>query len=734
MNIKQLYRNYIPLNFTYKNSLRRIIISFIKKENTTHLYFNIKFLCIDKFTPEKWKRQASIISKISDLARTMKPVEPYIADSNRGTWIHRSLFDEFGDWLGKINQKQNEDDTLLGFGTYVKNNIDTIYSNYKINSDPHFYIGNGFHIRSNKENSFICLTDMIDVHDRDIRTWVKTEKYRKYKDKNPLHYLSGNSIFDELNMRITYGHPNLALILLDWLYKEEDRDEDYNGIKNFILSHLSDEERIVEEKKDPIEEFSKLSVKNMKAMCKDASTSNYSKLSREELITLYTEHHNKENGIQEVKTQSSEENEDISDEEEFEEKFPPVKKEPEIIENIVAEKFPLVERETEIIEDIFAEKVEMYRDMKLTSINPVDKLNIANLCLEDFKESRKTPDNKISIYDAIVEFKKLSGKKCEPNTAIKIFERLENDRMTNCHSMDLYKFPKSNGRKGQAIPVCTFSELLPILSQLPGEEAKILRKEQAEITTRAIAGDRDLRKFVEKREITVSPETNQLLMTGLEQRPYTIEDVYALYDTVKNDPQYMISVDLSQYFYKDTLYIGMFMPSREYLTENINNVELQGRIMLKFGVSSEVISRSGNHINNEVFTGYTVLKVFEYHNSFGKSSGEDRLKMILTNMNLRLNYYNKKEVFVATLDELKIVLENMSKHNEMMNNAFIKPFKEEVEIEKLKLENNKQIELEKIKSNREIELEKIKIQTFTSMFERGTITFEQLKEITRQTL
>ena len=525
MNIKQLYRNYIPLNFTYKNSLRRIIISFIKKENTTHLYFNIKFLCIDKFTPEKWKRQASIISKISDLARTMKPVEPYIADSNRGTWIHRSLFDEFGDWLGKINQKQNEDDTLLGFGTYVKNNIDTIYSNYKINSDPHFYIGNGFHIRSNKENSFICLTDMIDVHDRDIRTWVKTEKYRKYKDKNPLHYLSGNSIFDELNMRITYGHPNLALILLDWLYKEEDRDEDYNGIKNFILSHLSDEERIVEEKKDPIEEFSKLSVKNMKAMCKDASTSNYSKLSREELITLYTEHHNKKNGIQEVKTQSSEGDEGISDEEEFEEKFPPVEKEPEVIEGIV-----VVNAKTNI-------------NTKLTSTNPVDKLNISNLSEKDFEGCRITPDNKISVYDAI---SKITG--CSLDAARITYGRMSNNEArTNCSGFKNHKF-KGQGQK--PTPVCTFSELMSIMSQLPGKEAKILRKEQAETCNLVLEGKEDEIttiiearhpkndvKLVNERNNSVNP-VNKLNVSNLTEENFegcriTPDNKISIYDAIK---------------------------------------------------------------------------------------------------------------------------------------------------------------------------------------------------------
>jgi hypothetical protein len=368
------------------------------------------------------------------------------------------------------------------------------------------------------------------------------------------------------------------------------------------------------------------------------------------------------------------------------------------------------------------------RDVKLITtenkadVNPVDKLNIANLTEKDFEGCRITPEGKFSVYDVIAKFKG-----CKINTSRDVFMRLCKTNGNAKCVFDKYQFPKRDNTKGQAIPVCTFSELLTILSQLPGEQAKILRREQAEITTRAIAGDRDLREFVEEREKTVPQETREILMTGLEQRPYTIEDFNRFYEQIKNDPKYMVSMDLSQNNNKDVLYIGIFRPTDEYLQENIDKINLRDRFFCKFGVSGEVISRSGNHLNDDNFIDYTVIGNFTYHNSFGRSSAEDRMKMILTNMNLRVNYYNKKEIFVCSNEELNIVFEHMRKHNEDMNDAFAKPFKDEVELEKIKLEHSKEIEICKIKLEKEKELEKM--EKFVQLFRDGRITFEQLKEV-----
>ena len=390
-------------------------------------------------------------------------------------------------------------------------------------------------------------------------------------------------------------------------------------------------------------------------------------------------------------------------------------------------------------------------------VNPVDKLNIANLSEENFKIGcRITPDNKISIYDAI---KKVKG--CSDREARTAYDRLSKSNLVGDHfdpQLNLhnkYRFVRDNKALGPPIPVCTFSELMPILSQLPGEEAKILRKEQAEITTRAIAGDSDLKEFVERREKTVPEEVKDVLLAGLERRPHTIEDVHKFYDNMRNNPKYKVSIDLSRFGNKDILYIGIFRPIQEYLDKNISNEILRGRFFCKFGVSGEVIERSGSHLLDDNFIDYTVIKNFIYYNSFGRSSAESRIKTVLKNMRLKIDYCGKKEVFVCNEEELDEVSGYMESHNMEMNEQFEEPFKREFELEKIKLQNQKEIEIQKIQSEnqKEIEIQKIqsenqkeieterilcekdlkmkKIQHFTDMFERGKITFEQLMEITK---
>ena len=389
-------------------------------------------------------------------------------------------------------------------------------------------------------------------------------------------------------------------------------------------------------------------------------------------------------------------------------------------------------------------------------VNPVDKLNIANLSEENFKVGcRITPDNKISIYDAVKIFKG-----CSDDDAKQSYKRIF-DVMTNLSLPQKHKF-KGQGQK--PTPVCTFSELLPILSQLPGKEAKILRKEQAEITTRAIAGDRDLIEFVEERERTIQPETKDMLMTGLEQRPYTIEGFNQFYRSLKSDPKYMISMDLSLNTNKDIVYIGIFRPTNEYLQENIHNKDYRNRFFCKFGVSGEVISRSGDHLRDDTFLDYTVIQIFTYNNSYYRRLGEERIKTVLNDLNLRVPYYGKKEVFISSENEFNIIFEKMKRHESMMNDDFLVPFNNNLEMEKMRIEKEAETELEKIRIEKQAEMEKMRIEKqaetelekmrldketkvemekikkdraneisdkFLELFREGKITFEQLKEIVK---
>jgi hypothetical protein len=72
-----------------------------------------------------------------------------------------------------------------------------------------------------------------------------------------------------------------------------------------------------------------------------------------------------------------------------------------------------------------------------------------------------------------------------------------------------YKFP---GQGYQITPVCTFSQLLGLLSCLPGKNAKLLRREQAEVASRSVAGDRDMEDAVRSQRQTVEPEMEAMAM------------------------------------------------------------------------------------------------------------------------------------------------------------------------------------------------------------------------------
>jgi len=39
------------------------------------------------------------------------------------------------------------------------------------------------------------------------------------------HYLNGNNITDEFGMKVTFCHPKLAIVIVDWLYKKNESEE-----------------------------------------------------------------------------------------------------------------------------------------------------------------------------------------------------------------------------------------------------------------------------------------------------------------------------------------------------------------------------------------------------------------------------------------------------------------------------------------------------------------------------
>lgn len=106
---------------------------------------------------------------------------------------------------------------------------------------------NGF-IRINKENNFVFLTDLFNIANKDIKTFKKTRSCINYIQNNPTHYLSGNNYTDYFGIKVTYGHPKLALLILDWIYKNNCPEKEI--FKKYIMNALERIEKYDESEED----------------------------------------------------------------------------------------------------------------------------------------------------------------------------------------------------------------------------------------------------------------------------------------------------------------------------------------------------------------------------------------------------------------------------------------------------------------------------------------------------
>jgi hypothetical protein len=82
------------------------------------------------------------------------------------------------------------------------------------------------------------------------------------------------------------------------------------------------------------------------------------------------------------------------------------------------------------------------------------------------------------------------------------------------HSGHTGKF-RFEGFNQRTTPVRTFKDILQILSQLPGPKAKDLRAQQANLSSRIMAGDRDLEDALAIQRAKLPVEFRAVLMNGL---------------------------------------------------------------------------------------------------------------------------------------------------------------------------------------------------------------------------
>lgn len=227
-SIDDVINKHIPIQILYNGNS---IIVYISKINDilyikTNLNKNISF--------SKWKEIKDGKDIVNFVNKKYNNNLPIFSSTIKGTWVSVHEFvKSYFNWIGK------KDSIYDGFGTYLADNIETLYHKYSEENDIYFMKIDKRFIRANRETHFINLTDMLILFGRMMKNFVKNNGISKYIQDNPCHYIESK---DEFNVKTTYGYPNLALLLLNWLYYDtvKGRDEIYLKIETFINIHKND--------------------------------------------------------------------------------------------------------------------------------------------------------------------------------------------------------------------------------------------------------------------------------------------------------------------------------------------------------------------------------------------------------------------------------------------------------------------------------------------------------------
>jgi 5-carboxymethyl-2-hydroxymuconate isomerase len=173
-----------------------------------------------------------------------------------------------------------------------------------------------------------------------------------------------------------------------------------------------------------------------------------------------------------------------------------------------------------------------------------------------------------------------------------------------------------------------------------------------------------------------------------------------------------IAIDLRPYDKKDVLYFGIFEASNVIELEK----ELPEDVMLcKFGVSSNITMRNGSHESGKQFPKFRIVHVVKAGSRNDVSVAEKHVKRVVTQMDLRINYGNSKECFMATEEQLRQVVIRADKFaQEDVENVL----NIGLEMRRLDLKATK-------KTDKKIDLE----SRLVDLFSEGKITYEQMKEM-----
>ena len=166
--------------------------------------------------------------------------------------------------------------------------------------------------------------------------------------------------------------------------------------------------------------------------------------------------------------------------------------------------------------------------------------------------------------------------------------------------------------------------------------------------------------------------------------------------------------------------------------EELNIQIPQDKHCYEFGVTSNIKQRDSAYNNDKCYNKVRLDRIVEYKDRNSLARGEKRIKTIVKDLGLKLEVKNKKECFMANKDEYDRIYDNIIEHSNSINDKSSNKSndKEEnefssIELEKYRIDKEKELEIKKYKIDKESERTKKIIE----MFENGKLTFEQMDKL-----
>jgi len=715
--IDNLVNSYVTVRISYKGNSVFLYLS--KHDNC--MYLNINSLCDRIITVERWKRRKAVSESINILNKKMQPLKSLFTQKNKGTWICESLCESFGNWYGKMFKKKYNVDYFTDFGTFLKNKLISLYNTFNFNSDPFHSKVDGKHIRAHRTSRFINLTDISNIYKKDLRTWKKTSTYKNYIKEYPDHCLSGNSVTDELGIRTTYGHHDIAIMLLSYY---SPRDSPTKECINQFISRLDNLRSHQDQKQPPP----------------------YEEESESESDSDYD---------YEVEDDKEVEKEDEEEKQKIDEKVPNEQNIPHIhtkhlvlkpgyqiesrpkdgyinVTNLCkagGKQFKAWKRlqKTEAFLRVLSNEVKIstsflikrktgYGSEQGTWVHPQVAINIAQWI---------SPEFAVQVTSWIEDEKQKIDEKV-PNNLVNRKLTLKNGETMNIPMredgyINLTLLCKAGGKRFNhwydKKETKALIQALECDAGIPASQLIEVKRGNSSKFTQGSWGHPDLaiqlaQWLSPSFAIQVSRWTRELLLTGSvtlgkEKSNKQLEEL------AKN-----ISIDTVEYEGKSGVYIYEFLP-KDGVECNWENAEEEGRKYYGCGVTSDPATRPYKYKKDKKISRAWVREFYDYNTRAEASKAESRIKTIVNDLGIAIKYDTKIECFVANEEELEIIKDEIASHREKSQK-----YCDDMNLGRLKIESKERVEKYKYKY-------KYKSDIAVKLFESGKITFEQMKELIR---